>query len=168
MTIFIRAPELADETAFIQASLRSETLHHPWTSAPKTHEAYQAYLSSFSQPSNKSFLVMSRTNEILGVFNLSEIVRGCFQNSYLGYYAFSGQEGKGYMSQGMKLVLDYAFNVLALHRVEANIQPGNVRSIYLVQKNGFRKEGYSLRYLKINDEWRDHERWALTAEEWKR
>ncbi|MGI0487716.1 GNAT family N-acetyltransferase [Pantanalinema rosaneae CENA516] len=53
-----------------------------------------------------------------------------------------------------------------MHRVEANVQPQNRASIHLVERLGFTKEGFSRRYLKINEEWRDHERWALTVEDW--
>jgi ribosomal-protein-alanine N-acetyltransferase len=62
-------------------------------------------------------------------------------------------------------VLGSVFGDLGLHRVEANIQPGNIRSTGLVQRLGFEKEGFSRRYLKIGGEWRDHERWALLAED---
>ena len=71
------------------------------------------------------------------------------------------------MKKGMKLLLSYIFQKTKLHRLEANIQPENIPSIKLVEKLGFRKEGYSPRYLKINDVWCDHERWAITKEDWK-
>ena len=70
------------------------------------------------------------------------------------------------MFEGVCLAIVYAFNDLNLHRLEANIQPENQASINLVQRLGFEKEGFSPQYLKINGEWRDHERWALTAENW--
>ncbi len=66
------------------------------------------------------------------------------------------------MSEGVRLAIDYAFCTLGLHR----IQPQNRASIHLVERLGFTKEGFSRRYLKINGEWRDHERWALTVEDW--
>lgn len=61
----------------------------------------------------------------------------------------------------MSVVIRRAFGELKLHRLEANIQPGNVASIALVRACGFALEGYSPRYLKIGGRWRDHERWAL-------
>ena len=70
-------------------------------------------------------------------------------------------------NRGMQLVLRHAFQTLRLHRVEANIQPGNHASITLARRAGFHREGYSPRYLKIGGRWRDHERWALLAEDWK-
>jgi ribosomal-protein-alanine N-acetyltransferase len=53
-----------------------------------------------------------------------------------------------------------------LHRLEANIQPGNLSSIGLVRSLGFKKEGFSEKYLQINGEWMDHERWAILVENW--
>ena len=69
------------------------------------------------------------------------------------------------MSEGLRLVIGHAFAQMGLHRVEANIQPGNLASIALVRRCGFKKEGFSPRYLKIFGEWRDHERWALLADD---
>jgi ribosomal-protein-alanine N-acetyltransferase len=99
------------------------------------------------------------------VINVNEIVRGAFRSAYLGYYAFLPHVGHGYMSEALALALRWAFGALRLHRVEANIQLGNSASRALVRRLGFRREGFSPRYLKVAGRWRDHERWALLAED---
>ena len=103
-------------------------------------------------------------NELAGVININEIVRGKFLSGYLGYYAFVPHNGRGYMNAGLTAVISRAFRMLRLHRLEANIQPDNEASRRLVERLGFRYEGLSPRYLKIAGQWQDHERWALTAE----
>ena len=105
---------------------------------------------------------------IIGFFNLSQIVRHGLQSAYLGYAAGKPFAGQGYMHEGIELVLRHAFMNMRLHRIEANIQPGNQASLALARGAGFRREGYSPRYLKIGGRWRDHERWAILAEEWRK
>lgn len=166
-SIIIREPQLIDESAFLEAMQRSENIHYPWVKAPITSTEFHEYIQRYQQTNQKSYLVCENDNHIVGVFNVSEIVRGLFQNAYLGFYGVAGYTGKGYMSDGLKLVLNKVFSELKLHRLEANIQPQNINSINLVKANGFRKEGYSPRYLKVNNEWRDHERWAITYEDWQ-
>ena len=87
-------------------------------------------------------------------------------SAYLGYYAFVPHAGRGLMRQGLSQVITHAFKTMKLHRLEANIQPRNIRSRALVKKLGFQREGISPRYLKINGRWRDHERWAILCEDW--
>jgi len=121
------------------------------------------------KPSHEGrFVVLRESGDLVGVINVSEIVRGSFRGAYLGYYAFVPHAGRGYMTEGLTLALRWAFRGLRLHRVEANIQPGNQPSRALVRGLGFRREGLSRRYLKVAGRWRDHERWALLAEDWRR
>jgi [ribosomal protein S5]-alanine N-acetyltransferase len=145
---------------------RSRALHRPWVSAPETRAAYRAYLRRTRLPNQAGYLVRLRdSGELVGVVNLSEIVRGNFRSAYLGYYAFAPHDRHGLMAEALALVIRDAFRRLRLHRVEANIQPGNKASRRLVRRLGFRREGYSPRYLKIGGRWRDHERWALLADQ---
>jgi GrpB-like predicted nucleotidyltransferase (UPF0157 family)/RimJ/RimL family protein N-acetyltransferase len=166
--VIIREPTLEDKEAFLAAMQQSQDYHHPWIKAPLTSKEFDDYLLRFQQPNQKSYLVFDENNQIVGVFNISEIVRGLFQNAFLGFYGVTEYADQGYMSAGLKLVLKKIFKELTLHRIEANIQPDNHRSLQLVKKNGFRYEGFSPRYLEINGEWRGHEHWAMTIEDYIR
>ncbi|QND96840.1 putative ribosomal N-acetyltransferase YdaF [Burkholderia cenocepacia] len=88
-----------------------------------------------------------------------------FQSAYLAYYGMAEFSRKGLMTDALRAAIDVAFGELGLHRLEANIQPGNHASIALVRRLGFRQEGFSPSYLRIGGEWRDHERWALLADD---
>ena len=162
--VYIRPPIADDAPAFVAAARRSRGLHRPWTTAPDTPAKFIAWLERMTTPANHPFLVCRRADDaIVGVVNLSNVVLGLFRSGYLGYYAFAGFERQGLMREGVRAVVRHAFGQLKLHRVEANIQPGNEASLALVRACGFAREGYSPRYLKIGGRWRDHERWALLA-----
>lgn len=166
--ITLQKPGLRHSDQFLAAVRRSRALHRGLVSPPADRQAYSQYLKSLRRPNRASFLILAdEPAEIAGVVNVSEIVRGVFQSAYLGYYAFVPHAGRGLMSQGMRAVIEHCFGELKLHRLEANIQPENSRSIALVQRLGFEKEGYSPRYLKISGKWRDHERWAIRSEQWR-
>lgn len=156
---------LNDEQAFLEMVHASQALHHPWVKAPESHEAFIAHYRRAQLPQHQSYLVWDQ-NALIGVYNLNEIVRGCFQSAYLGFYVNAAFAGQGLMSQSLQVLLKTVFVELGLHRLEANIQPENHQSIYLVQKNAFQKEGFSPKYLFIDNAWRDHERWAITKETW--
>lgn len=152
---------------FLAAVARSRDLHRHWVSPPRTPRAFDENLKRFESPRHVGYWVLTERGELAGAINVNEIVRGIFRSGYLGYYALVPHDGRGYMAAGLRQVLREAFGKLRLHRLEANIQPDNERSRRLVQRLGFRLEGLSPRYLKIAGRWRDHERWATTAEEWK-
>jgi ribosomal-protein-alanine N-acetyltransferase len=153
-----------DQSEFLDLVAASIDLHHPWMSLPTTPQEFQAYLTRYEQPTEESLLICVRdTGNIAGVVNINSIIRGRFQCGSLSYAAFAPTAGHGYMSEGLDLVLRYAFEQLRLHRLEAQIQPGNHASVRLVQRLGFRKEGYSPDLLFIDGSWRDHGRWAITA-----
>ena len=160
--VSIRPPDEADEGNFIAAMQTSKGFHHPWLTAPCDGTAYQRYLRHFAAETEASFLVLRLAdNAICGVINLNVITYGALQSAYLSYYAVAAMASRGYMKEGMQLVIRHAFTGLGLHRLEANIQPGNIASIEFVRTLGFCREGFSPRYLKISGAWCDHERWAL-------
>ena len=153
------------QAEFLAAVRRSRKLHHPWVALPETPGAFQKYLERFANPANVCFLVLTEEGEIAGGINISNIVQGLFRSGYLGYYVFVPHNGRGYMTRGLGAVVSHAFRKMKLHRLEANIQPGNESSRRLVERLGFRCEGLSPRYLKIAGRWRDHERWAIPVED---
>ena len=166
--VYLRDPVARDRNEVIERAHASRQLHRPWVTAPSGPELFADWLSRMREPRVKALLVCrNEDGAIVGVFTLSQIFRKGFQSAYMGYYAFEPFAGQGYMRDGMRLVLRHIFAVMKLHRVEANIQPGNDQSIQLARKSGFRREGYSPRYLKIAGRWRDHERWAITVEDWR-
>lgn len=160
----ISALTRADEAEFLAAAGASRALHAPWVSPPLTAAAYRSRLRRLSGPSHRAFAVRRAAGgALVGCVELTQIVHGVFCSAYLGYYAFAGHEQQGLMTAGLRAVARHAFRQLGLHRLEANVQPGNQASIALLRACGFQQEGYSPRYLKLRGSWRDHERWALLA-----
>lgn len=166
MTVRLVAASLQHRAAFLAAVRRSRALHRPWVAPPDTAARFRDYLSRRDGERGLGFFVLGSGDELVGVVNVNEIVRGVFQSGYLGYYAFAPHAGKGLMTEGLSKVVSAAFRNHRLHRLEASIQPANRASVALVKRLGFRLEGVSRRYLKIGGVWRDHERWAVTREEW--
>jgi [ribosomal protein S5]-alanine N-acetyltransferase len=97
---------------------------------------------------------------------LSSVIRGAFQNAYLGWSLDEAHGGRGFASEAVRLLIDFAFEDAGLHRVQAAVIPRNVASLRVAEKVGLRKEGFARRYLKINGVWEDHKLFAITSEEW--
>ena len=160
----LRPLTLADQDEFCSLVQASAELHQPWMQLPATAQEFRAWMRRFEAGTSKGFLVRIRdTAAAAGVTTINSIIRGRYQGASLGYAAFASFAGQGYMTEGLTVTLQHAFSDLRLHRLEANIQPANNASLALVQRLGFRYEGLSPAYLYINGEWRDHERWAITA-----
>ncbi len=166
--VLLRHPVHDDLAEYLGLLAASRRLHRPWVYPSTDVRGFAAYVERAASERFFGCLICLREGgAIVGVANLSEIVQGVFQSAYLGFYGHTGYAGRGLMKQGLALLLRHAFRRLRLHRIEANVQPGNTTSVALVRALGFRLEGISTRYLKIGGRWRDHERWALLAEEWR-
>ena len=159
--VYLRKVRANDRRELVERVIEGESLLTPWISAPSTLRAFRHYLRRTQRDDHEGLLVCRLdTDAIVGVINLNNIVRGSFLSASLGYYALARHAGQGYMQEGLELAKEYAFRQLGLHRIEANIQPNNKRSINLVKRCGFVREGYSRDFLHIEGAWRDHERWA--------
>jgi len=164
--VSLRVLTREDRPEFLALARESRRLHRPWTYPPERADQFDEL---YGRSRREDFLcvvaIHIETGAIAGVFTISQIVRGAFQSAYLGYYAHEKFSGRGLMREALDQVLDHAFGALGLHRIEANIQPGNAPSIALARGAGFRLEGFSPRYLLIGGQWRDHERYAITNDE---
>ncbi len=167
--VSLRTPTLEDFAEFSEAAKASSKFHRGLVSPPLERKSFEEYLQRNEQPENECFLICRVSDgAIAGAVNLSQIFRKSFQNAYLGYYLFEKFTGNGFMIEAVELTLKHSFKNLKLHRVEANVQPENAPSINVLRRTGFIKEGFSRKYLKIGGRWRDHERWAIILEDWKK
>ncbi|MEV1247635.1 GNAT family N-acetyltransferase [Nonomuraea sp. NPDC050022] len=160
----LRRMTVDDQAEFTELVRSSADLYGPYMSLPTTPQDFHVFLGKFADPLLAEGLVvcLRDTGAMVGNININSIIRGRAQTASLGYAAFAPTAGQGYMSEGLRLVLRYAFEELRLHRLEAQIQPGNQASLKLVQRHGFRSEGCSPELLFIDGAWRDHERWVIT------
>ncbi len=179
--VLLRHPRASDEREYLGLRRDSRGFLEPWEPFAAnamgepdpsidcfSEDWFARYLSSANSERTRRFLVC-RVDDgaIVGQCSFGEIIRGPLQQAFLGYWVGRAFARRGYMSRALRLALSHAFEGLRLHRVEANIQPQNAASIALANRVGFRKEGFSPRYLQIQGVWADHERWAMTAEEYR-
>ncbi len=168
--VSLRRPVAEDRDEWV--ALRESCLEHllPWEPHQKVkseRERWNSFFSTANTEDRQRFLICENVSgDMVGYVGLNDIRRGVMQSCNAGYWIAERFTRKGYMTEGLRLAVRHAFRTLALHRVEAGIQPHNTASVGVVKKLGFRYEGTALRLLEINGKWSDHERWAITAEEW--
>ncbi len=172
--VLLRMPTPRDTDELIALRRRSMRRLRPWE--PKPAKGATAWGPDWverllearrSTTHCKLLLCRSEDGAIVGGASLNEITRGAFHNAFAGWWIGDPHEGQGYMSEGLRLLVEHGFLSLRLHRIEANIRPENARSRALALRTGFRLEGYSPRYLQIAGRWADHERYAIVVEEWR-
>ncbi|GAA2631974.1 GNAT family protein [Streptomyces axinellae] len=168
MRVYIRPPRASDERLYSEAVVRSADHLSPWN--PVEPDGLPDLLRR-QGPALRTFLILNEGDDgLVGRVNVANIVRARFRNASLGYDSYVPYAGTGRMSEGLRLVVGRCFQPgpdgLGLHRLEINVQPENERSLAMAKRLGFRHEGFSPRMLFINNAWRDHERFALTSEEW--
>ena len=157
-----------DRDELLALNRASRAFHRGWAAPPTTPAQFARLVARTRLPGFVPLVVRRHEDDaIVGALEISQIVLGAFRSAYLGYQVGAPYARQGYMHEALGLALGHAFGALGLHRLEANIRPENVPSIALVRRLGFAREGYSRRYLKIGGRWRDHERWAMLAEDWR-
>ncbi len=156
------------EWSQLRASSRSflEPWEPTWPDDDLTQTAFRRRLKrqeeDIARDEAYAFLIFDQTSEqLLGGVTLGGVRRGVSQTGTLGYWMGAPHAGKGRMTRAVAATVEFAFGKLRLHRVEAACIPGNAPSIALLERNGFRREGYARGYLKIDGAWRDHVLFAL-------
>jgi ribosomal-protein-alanine N-acetyltransferase len=171
----LRSPERGDFPAW--TSLRAESRNFlvpfepSWPSDALSRAGYRRRLRRYAQDWHGdlgySFLLFRREdNALLGGVSLSNVRRGVAESASLGYWIGERFARQGYMTEGLRLTLGFAFDRLRLYRVEAACLPHNTASRKLLLKSGFREEGYARQYLSINGLWQDHVLFGLLREDW--
>ncbi len=167
--ITLRRPRPGDAATFGLLARRSASVYGEFAPPLKSKAQFDEYLQRCRREDFFGFLICRNEDGlILGNINLFHIILLRLRNACVGYFIGAPHNRQGYATEALRLMLRFAFRELNLHRVEASIQPRNTPSIPLVRRAGFGREGLSRRYLQIAGRWRDHERWALLAEEWRR
>ncbi len=175
--LVLRPPRTGDVTE-IRRLLRANHEHlRPWNPAPPPGEdpssitevskAVLRQRRDWKHGTSFVFMVAmrDRPERLVGKIALNGVMRGAMHGAYLGYWMAADQQGKGLCTEGITAVLDFAFGSAGLHRIQAAIMPRNERSLRVIEKLSFRREGYAERYLQIAGKWEDHVLFARTREE---
>ncbi len=167
MSIVTLSPAARTDAAeLVRANQDSRAHHAPWVHPFTDQDGFDRWFSRLVEGTDVALIAREQESDgVVGVMHLSQISRGVLQSCYLGFHGNAAFAGRGLMTEAVRLVVRHAFDGLGLHRVEANVQPGNLRSLALLRRVGFRREGFSPRYLRIDGAWRDHERWAVLADD---
>ena len=172
--VYLRPPRDSDWKEWAELREVSRDFLVPWEPTwPKdalTRPAYRRRLRHYAEQwrngSGYSFFIVRRADAVLlGGLTLSNVRRGITQSGSLGYWVGESYARQGVMTEALRSALGFCFDNLTLHRVEAACLPNNIPSRRLLDKCGFREEGYATKYLKIDGEWTDHVLFAMLREE---
>ncbi|GAA2610178.1 GNAT family protein [Dactylosporangium fulvum] len=133
--------------------------------SPAAFRAVHADLRRAARQGSAMPFAVCNDGTLVGQITLGNIVRRAFCSGYAGYWIDARFAGRGIIPTALALVVDHAFSVGGLHRIEVNIRPDNLASRRVVEKLGFRQEAYHHRYLHIDGDWRDHLGYAMTTED---
>ncbi|HCL64422.1 MAG TPA: 30S ribosomal protein S5 alanine N-acetyltransferase [Rhizobium sp.] len=161
----LRLPRYSDFEQWHKLRRESRSFLEPWEPAWRpdelTERAYRARVvrneqEFFAGLAVPFFIFAGSDDTLLGGLTIGLIRRGAAQTCMIGYWMGERYAGKGHMFAALQLAIPYIFRVLELHRIEAACIPDNEKSIRLLEKAGFQREGLLREYLKINGQWRDH------------
>ena len=168
--LFLREPQWSDYRSWANLREKSRAFLTPWEPTWRDDEleksSFRLRLRHYSEEARSGnawtlFLFRKSDTVLLGGITLGNIRRGVTQSGQIGYWCGAPHAGQGYMYDAVRLVIPFAFHELRLHRLEAACIPSNLRSVRLLEKAGFLREGTLRSYLKINGIWQDHLLYSL-------
>jgi [ribosomal protein S5]-alanine N-acetyltransferase len=171
-TIVLRAPGVADYTAWAELRALSRAHLTPWEPAwardDLSRHMYRRRLRAYAKDVRDDlgysfFICETATDALLGGITLSNVRRGSAQTASLGYWMGKSYAGQGRMKEAVQTILPFAFRTLRLNRIEAACMPANLASIRVLEASGFAREGFARSFLKINGNWEDHALFAILA-----
>ena len=177
--VALRAPKATDIAELRSLLIRNAAHLRPWSPSPppgtnpvgftELGRSIARHRRDWKSGTGYVFVTVlrERREPIIGRVALTSVTRGPFQSAQLGYWMDVAHVGRGFMSEAVELVLGFAFQWLALHRVQAAVMPHNEASRRILLGRGFREEGLAERYLLIGERWEDHLLFGLTLEEWQ-
>lgn len=163
--VFLEILQRSHAKELLEYRRRNFAYHQPYSPAMDERDLQlaeqEALIASYFERATRDqgyhFGVFHRQGgRLIGQLNLNNVVRGAFQNAYVGYSMDEGETGRGLMSEALGIACEVAFSVIGLHRLQAAVMPWNIASIKVLEKNAFRKEGFAQGYLKIAGRWEDH------------
>lgn len=170
--LILRAPQASDYAAWSLLRIESRAFLTPWEPVwnedDLTRNSFRLRVKRAAREiaadeAYSLFVLDARSETLLGGLTLGLVRRGVAQACTLGYWMGARHAGKGHMSEAVRGALRFAFQDLALHRVEAACLPSNEPSRRLLERVGFRHEGLARSYLRINGAWADHLLYAVLA-----
>lgn len=173
-TVVLRPLSVSDTDDFLALRVRNRAFFEPYEpltvdadfTRAAARRAIETAVDEDRAGVSYSFGIYDRTDgALVGRIRLSNVFRGVWKNANVGYYVDEQRGGRGIATEALRLTCRFAFTEGDLHRVQAGVMTDNERSIRVLEKAGFRREGLALRYLMINGAWRDHYLYAITAEE---
>ena len=172
--VLLRPPALQDYHHWSELRESSRAFLTPWEPTwpvdDLTRTAYKRRIKRYQRERREDlgypfFVFEAETSRLVGGLTLTNVRRGVTQSCSLGYWMGQGHAGKGLMTDAVRTVLPFVFEELRLHRLEAASMPENDRSVRLLEKVGFTREGFARRYLLIDGRWRDHLLFAMLADD---
>jgi ribosomal-protein-alanine N-acetyltransferase len=173
--ITLRLPEPNDYREWAALRQTSRAFLEPWEPRWSPDELERGawrqrmrrYREDFEQGLAVAFFICeSRSGKLMGGITVGNIRHGVSQSGQIGYWIGERYAGQGFMLEAVRLVVHFAFETLRLHRIEAACIPNNARSVRVLEKAGFQREGLLRSYLRINGSWQDHYLYALISDDW--